>query len=260
MKDCSVKGNKARQFFITLETARAVLDVMVDQAEQPLPQWQLIFALARLGALRCPSEISLLTWQDVDFEQGKLTIHSPKTEAYDGKDKRVMPLFPELRPFLEATFNEAEQELGRPPSPTDHVVASSYRGEGKNLGTQLKRFLRRAGIEPWPKIFHNLRSSRATELTKIYPDWMVAQWCGHDPKVAKEHYWQITDADWERAAIELTDRDHPFLPGQKTGQKWPENGPKLESSTGPEICKSLPRNDLQDSSVTPTGLEPVLPA
>jgi len=33
-----------------------------------------------------------------------------------------------------------------------------------NLRTQLNRIIRRAGVDPWPKLFHNLRASRAAEF------------------------------------------------------------------------------------------------
>jgi hypothetical protein len=116
MKDCSVKGNKARQFFITLDTARAVLDVMVDQADKPLPQWQLIFALwpglVPFGAL---PNISLLTWQDVDFEQGKLTFDSPKTERTKGRKRGSCRCFRSCGPIWKQRSTRPKKNLaGRP--------------------------------------------------------------------------------------------------------------------------------------------------
>lgn len=53
-----------------------------------------------------------------------------------------------------------------------------YRGAGKNLGTQLKRIVERAGLQPWPKIFHNLRASRQTELCNVHPTHVVCEWIG----------------------------------------------------------------------------------
>ena len=273
MKHLNVKANKKRQFFVTRQVTHKVLGVMIDSDESPLVQWQLILALNRYGALRCPSETSAMLWDDVDWDNNAVTVRSPKTEHHEGKESRVMPLFPELRPYLEAAFNEAERRLGRPPSPTDHVIAVRYRGAGKNLGTQLKRFLKRAGVSPWPKLLQNLRASRATELAKVYPEWMVAAWCGHSKEVAEEHYWQITDADWQRAASQPTGEQidcEPSPPtnveegvekaGQKVGPKHPENGPKPECRRATENRKSLQNSDLENRQMTPTGLEPVLPA
>ena len=35
---------------------------------------------------------------------------------------------------------------------------TQYRKSKPNLRTHLLRFMERAGVEPWPKLFHNLRS------------------------------------------------------------------------------------------------------
>ncbi len=74
------------------------------------------------GGRRCPSEHLALAWEDVDWEHDRMTIHSPKTKRYEGKESRGIPIFPELRTFLEAVFNEREAALGRPPSATDRVI------------------------------------------------------------------------------------------------------------------------------------------
>ena len=62
-----------------------------------------------------------------------------------------MPLFPRLRPYLEEAFELAE--------PGSEFVISDRRTSNVNLRTQFQRILRRAMIEPWPRLFHNLRAS-----------------------------------------------------------------------------------------------------
>jgi hypothetical protein len=52
-----------------------------------------------------------------------------------------------------------------------HLVRD-YRGNA-NLGTQLHRIIERAGCEPWPKMFINLRSTRRTELQETFPSHVV---------------------------------------------------------------------------------------
>src|SRR5262249_4442827 len=71
-----------------------------------------------------------------------------------------------------------------------------------NLRTAFEGVIKRAGLEPWPRIFHNLRSSRETELLARFPPHVVAAWMGHDVKVSMRHYAQITAADFDRAASE----------------------------------------------------------
>ena len=186
MKGCGVKANVSRFYFVTREEAQKVLDACPDA------QWRLLFALARFGGLRVPSEALGLRWGDVDWERNRITIFSPKTERYEGGASRQIPLFPELRPYLEEVFEQAEPG-------TEYVIAR-YRAPNSNLRTQLQRIIRRAGLTPWPKLFQNLRSTRETELAAAYPIHVVCSWIGHGPTVAHQHYLQVCDADFERAS------------------------------------------------------------
>ncbi len=76
------------------------------------------------------------------------------------------------------------------------------RNIGCNLRTQFLRILQRAGIEPWPKLFQNLRSTRETELAETMPAHVVCAWLGNTEAVAKAHYLQVTDAHFEKALQE----------------------------------------------------------
>jgi hypothetical protein len=69
-----------------------------------------------------------------------------------------------------------------------------------NLRTQFLRILDKAGIEPWPKLFQNLRSSRQTELTETWPAHVVCAWIGNSEVIARDHYLQITDDHFAAAA------------------------------------------------------------
>ena len=129
---------------------KSVLDACPDA------EWGLLFALSRYGGLHCPSEHLQLTWADIDWAAGKIRILSPKKEADDHGGERLIPIFPELRPHLEECFERAQ-------SGTVHVV-NRYRNSNANLRTRLGRIIRRAGLKPWPRLFHNLRASRETEL------------------------------------------------------------------------------------------------
>jgi Phage integrase family len=186
MKGCGVKANASRFYFISREEAQAVLDACPDA------QWRLLFALSRFGGLRCPSEHLGLRWGDVDWERSRITIHSPKTEHHEGGEPRQIPMFPELRPFLEEVFEEAE--LG-----TEYVI-TRYRNDNANLRTQLQRIIRKAGLKPWPKLFQNLRSTRETELAESHPMHVVCSWIGNSQAVAAKHYLQVRDEDFDRAS------------------------------------------------------------
>lgn len=197
MKALSSRGNREKFYFITEEQALAVL------AACPNTEWRLIFALSRYGGLRCPSEHLALKWTDVDWARNRMTVRSPKTERHEGKASRVVPLFPELRKELEEAFE-----------PENVFVITKYRDPKQNLRTQLLRIIDRAGQKPWPKLFHNLRATRQTELAQQFPAHVVSDWLGNSVAVGMEHYLRTLDIDFERAIS---------LP-QKTAQKAAQFG------------------------------------
>jgi len=124
-----------------------------------------MFALARYGGLRCPSEVLSLRWQDIDWENGRFTVSSPKTEHHDGRESRIVPLFPELQPYLEDCFELAEDGA--------EYVITDYRNKDSSYGTLLTKRLRSAGLTTWPKPWQNLRSTRETELVELFPIHVV---------------------------------------------------------------------------------------
>lgn len=117
----------------------------------------------------------------IDWDRGRITVHSPKTEHHEGGATRQIPIFPELREPLESVYFAA-LETGELPE----YVITRYRDRNANLRTQLERIIRRAGLKPWPKLFQNLRSTRETELTEKYPIQVVCEWIGNSAAVAME--------------------------------------------------------------------------
>ena len=144
--------------------------------------WRVIFGLARFGGLR-RCEVLILTWSDILWDVGKLRIDSPKTGL------RFTPLWPELRPILEAAYDDA---------PEGSICVTKFR-EGANLGTQMNRVIEKAGVEVWPKTFVNLRATRRTELEKLHPHHVINIWMGHGSNIANKHYLQVTEEDWAAA-------------------------------------------------------------
>lgn len=186
----TVRGNKARMYFVTRAEAEKVLKVCPDL------EWKLIFALSRFGGLRCPSEHLGLRWSDIDWEHDKFLVHSPKTEHHRGGESRWVPIFPELRPLLTEAF-----EL---PDGAEYVI-NRYR-DHKNLGVQFARIIKAAGLTPWPKLFHNLRATRQTELAADHPLHVACGWIGNKAAIAAEHYLTVTDDDFARAAKPTVER------------------------------------------------------
>ncbi|MFM9965348.1 MAG: tyrosine-type recombinase/integrase [Planctomycetaceae bacterium] len=184
IKGVNVKGNAERFRFVTLAEIKKVIDAAPDA------QWRLIIALARFGGLRTPSETLALKWSDIDWEHQRIRVPSPKT-AHVGKSSREIPLFPELLSYLQ----DAEELAA---DGTEYVV-TRYRDATQNLRTTMLKIIRRAGLEPWERLFHNLRATRQTELAKTYPAHVVCGWMGNSEAVAGEHYLHTTDADFQKA-------------------------------------------------------------
>ena len=129
-----------------------------------------------------------LKWADVDWENGRFRIHSPKTEHHPGKDTRVAPLFPELRAILDEAREAAAEGAVHVVSNDAYRAAADTPGGWRNcnLRTQFLRILKRAGLEPWPRLFHAMRASRETELVREHPIHVVTAWLGNTPQIAHE--------------------------------------------------------------------------
>lgn len=198
----TVRANVDRFYFVTRSEAQRVIDAC------PNAEWRLLVALSRYGGLRCPSEHLSLRWGDIDWAGGKITVRSPKTEHHAGGGTRLVPLFAELLPYLDAAWEHAE--------PGAEYVITRYRSPQVNLRTQLGRIIRRAGLQPWPKLWQNMRSTRETELAETYPLHVVCAWIGNSQPVAARHYLQVTDEHFRRASATPTG---PAGPGPKSDAK-----------------------------------------
>jgi len=197
--DVSIKASMPnRERFITAHETAKLLEAC------PNTDWRAIVALARYGGLRCPSEVLSLRWQDIDWDAGRIVVTSPKTEHHPGKGTRTIPLFPELRPILAEAFDLA-------PEGAMYVVDERMRARAQgnagwrncNLRTQFERIIKRAGVTPWPRLFHNLRSSRQTELAEKFPSHVVCDWLGNSEEIARKHYFQTTEEHFTQAVSGL---------------------------------------------------------
>jgi integrase len=144
--------NTKRQAYIPLDDLEKII------AAAPSHDWKCIFALARLAALRTPSEIVGLTWGHIDFDARTMIVHSPKTEHHADGATRIVPIGPRLHDILMAAFTAAE--------PGTVYVVPRLRQADTNLRTHAHRILARAGVQPPPKVFVNCRASCATDWAR----------------------------------------------------------------------------------------------
>lgn len=205
------------------------------------PLWRTIIALSRFGGLRCPSETLKLKWADVDLAGGRMSIPNPKTEGSTGQAYRVAPIFAALRPYLEDAWELA-------PAGTVYVVSGEFadqqreRAEGPaewvniNLRTQFLRIIKRAGLTPWPKLFHQLRASCETDLLAEFPITAVTEWLGHSPEVALRHYARVPDHLFVRAAaVAATGDAKSDAPTTQIPTQTGADGKRLERTRSSEV-------------------------
>jgi integrase len=246
MKGCGVVANRSRDYFITAEQAAKVLAACPDN------EWRLIFALSRYGGLRCPSETLSLRWDDVKWDQDRIRVPSPKTEHHPGGECRWIPMFPELRPILNAAWDEAK--------PGDEFVISRYRGLTVNLRTQLEKIINRAGLTPWPKLFHNLRATRETELAQQFPIHVVCEWIGNSQAVATKHYLQVTDEHFAEAAKVGAGPTKVAQNPAQQAHAATRTDQQAEKTADRKARKkrvvAIPSDNIQMYTVLPDGLEP----
>ncbi len=179
--------NRSKDRFVSMDEYRRLLDAC------PCSDWKAILALVRIGGLRCPSEVVALRWEDVNWERNCFCVCSPKTEHLDGKESRIVPIFPELKAELETLFFDPDSE-GR-----EHVI-NRYRDPKQNPGTTFAKIAKRAGLPPIPRPFDNMRMTRSNEVYNRWGAFKESQWIGHSGRVRADHYLMIQDADYQEAA------------------------------------------------------------
>jgi len=172
-----------------------------------------------------PSKVLSLRWEDIDWHQNRMLVISPKTEHHEGGESRLVPIFPEFRDALNECWEQAAEG-------DEHVITKrrpkSLRGKsgnwrGANFGTMFGKLIRRAGLTTWPKLFQNLRSTRATELAEDFPSHVVNAWLGHTEEVANAHYRQVTDDHFARASVSALPLALPPDPVSGRTDSQPEN-------------------------------------
>ena len=167
--------NEERRFYVSKEAIERVID------KAPDDQWKLLIALGRYGGLRIPSEVVGLKISDIDLERGRIDHRFAKDRKAGKVQARVIPLWPELRPLIENVLKKASPEQV-------HLLPCIL--PGYNPHTQFVRLIERAGLNPWPKVWQNLRSTRETELLKDFPIHVVCGWIGNTERIARRHYLQ----------------------------------------------------------------------
>ena len=227
-------ANRSRDYFVTEHEAALVLGACD-------PERRLIFALSRYGGLRCPSEHLAVRLEDINWERNRMHVRSPKTEHHPGHESRIVPIFAELRPFLEEAWELA--------TPGQEFLIAKYRDAEANLRTQFMRIINRAGLRPWPKLFQNLRATRQTELEETFPTHVVCAWLGNSESVARWHYLQVTE-DHLRGR-----RNQAQHAAESSGTMRTARDRNAGETAG--LCRNAEKQArFEDEKMEPLGLEP----
>ena len=168
--------NRENDRIITMDEYGKLLDACPNQ------EWQTIIALARIGGLRCPSELRQLRWSDVG--QNRFTVRSPKTGRHHAE--RIVPLFPELR--IEFDKHDKMSEF----------VIMSFQDTSWNLYDLFQEISEAAGIGRIKCPFVNMHRSK--EVLRRWGSQKESLWIGHSERVMGDHYFQLSDEDYLEVA------------------------------------------------------------
>ncbi|QQE10035.1 site-specific integrase [Planctomycetota bacterium] len=190
----AIYGNAKKRRYIEHELIAQLLDHASSQ------QWRLLLVVGRYGGLRIPSEIKGMTWGHVNWQDAKLTILSPKTEG-SGRDRRIIPLFPEIRAELEQAYAQAgEGSL--------YIFDEDIR-KHTNLSVPLRRLGEKASVCSVEGLtWKNMRASAATDVLRKYDPGIESEWIGHGQAIAIEHYNIVRDSDFKEAANRTSNLIH----------------------------------------------------
>jgi len=236
LKSAAVSGTEDR--YVTPEEAERILECC------PNLQWRVLFGLARWAGLRCPSETHSLTWRDVDWERGRLTVYAPKTDQ-----TRLVPIEPRLLVLLQDAFDAAQEGEAR-------IVVTLPRN---NRHRTFARIRHAAGVPSWRDLFQTLRRSCEMEWSAKYPQHAVSAWIGHSLEVSGRHYLRTTDHLLDLAAEKSAAESAAANPGNGHAKPRNSDAAKKRSTTARAATPS-PRETLRpsarDREMRLSGLEP----
>ena len=85
------------------------------------------------------------------------------------KERRIVPMCPELQAILSKVYSDAEAGSNKVVS---EIIVS-------NIWRNFQVLCRRAGVAKYSKPFHTLRKSCIRDWAENYPAHVVKEWAGH---------------------------------------------------------------------------------
>ena len=115
----------------------------------------------------------------LDWRTGEVKIRSAKLIRHPRKYQRKCPFFHELAlPTIKAAYERRNSDYEKILPKICH----------KNLTKHVKGWMGAAGLNVWPKLLNNFRSSAAIDFHDVYPMHVACSFMGHSEQIAREHY------------------------------------------------------------------------
>lgn len=139
-----------------------------------------------------------------------------------------------------------------------------------NLRTKVEKIIRRAALEPWPKLWHSLPASCESDLAQEFPLAMVTKRLGNAHSVALRHFVDTTDdafrraLEWTPAKAREGSTNSDTRVAKNPAQHVPAPRGKLEKLASEALadCRSVQRGACRNSLLhhdvmEDRGLEPL---
>jgi integrase len=179
-----LREDNLRIRYLTEEEQSRLLDALTGSREWLRP----VVVLALNTGMRL-GEIASLTWSQVDFERGVITVRRTKT----GRD-RFVPINDEARDLLTELYSRRQGE---------RVFIEASGRNHNNISTTFARAVERAGIEDFH--FHDLRHTAGTRMGEAGADLVtIAAVLGHSDLSMAARYTHPTDRSVRKAVESLS--------------------------------------------------------
>lgn len=175
----TVRTNKDRHHYINAEDTQKLWDAIKTQEDR------IRFVLLRFLGLRAPSELNALTWRDVDWATGCVTIRASKTKHQKDQGVRRCPI---THPTVNEVLRQAYTERSSDDSPIVPAISAPA------LRRRVIRWIGRAGLGLWPALMVNFRRSAVTDAHDLLPPHVVSAYFGHSEAISEANYTMRTAA------------------------------------------------------------------
>jgi integrase len=169
----AVRADPKKWWYISPEETMRIWNAVQTEEDQ------VRFVLLRYLGLRAPSEINLLTWRDVDWEQLQLSIYSPKLRHDKNQGRRRCPIsHPDVLRVLRRAYEKRQADDAPIVPPITHT----------SLTKRVKQWLGAAGLNVWPQLLVNFRRSAVTDACSYLPSHVVSEYYGHSEAISYSNY------------------------------------------------------------------------